>query len=277
MHAAYLDLPDDIKARLVMGVGAMFDFHAGQVSRAPKALRRTGLEWTWRLAIEPRRMAARYLLGNPAFLMRAARNALAKPTRPAMPLWKRALDLSVSATALAVFAPVFLGVALAVGTTSKGPILFRQTRVGLNGKTFTMLKFRSMHSAPVGKPLQSDRNGICFKQKDDPRVTAVGRVLRRYSLDELPQILNVLRGEMSLVGPRPALPQEVAAYPPQALKRLESVPGLTGIWQVSGRADVSFEQMIQMDLAYKRSRSLLLDLLLIAATARAVLGGRGAY
>jgi lipopolysaccharide/colanic/teichoic acid biosynthesis glycosyltransferase len=123
----------------------------------------------------------------------------------------------------------------------------------------------------------SDRAGICFKAKDDPRVTRVGRLLRRTSFDELPQLWNVLTGEMSLVGPRPALPEEVAAYPARALGRLAVRPGLTGVWQVSGRADVGFDAMIEMDLDYVRSHSLRRDIGLILATFRAVIAGRGAY
>lgn len=123
----------------------------------------------------------------------------------------------------------------------------------------------------------SDREGVCFKAKNDPRVTRVGKVLRRFSLDELPQIFNVLKGDMSLVGPRPALPEEVAAYPEQALERLQVRPGITGLWQVSGRAGIGFDRMIELDTAYVRSRSLFLNLILIAMTARAVVSGRGAY
>jgi lipopolysaccharide/colanic/teichoic acid biosynthesis glycosyltransferase len=144
-----------------------------------------------------------------------------------------------------------------------------------------MIKFRSMHTDAEERRAtllaQSDRDGVCFKSRHDPRVTRVGRLLRRASLDELPQLFNVLRGDMAMVGPRPGLPEEVAAYPARAMARLAVKPGITGIWQVSGRADVGFEQMIDMDLAYVRSRSLLLDLMLMALTVRAVVGGRGAY
>lgn len=124
---------------------------------------------------------------------------------------------------------------------------------------------------------QSDRAGVCFKAKDDPRITRIGRFLRRYSIDELPQIFNVLLGNMSIVGPRPGLPSEVATYSDHAKKRLDTKPGLTGLWQVSGRADIGFDQMIEMDLAYARSRSAMLDIMIIGLTLRAVLTGRGAY
>ena len=272
-----------IDARLVMGVGALFDFEAGMVPRAPKVLRRTGLEWGWRLAVEPRRMFGRYVIGNPLFVARAAVESLRAPApvRAAMPLGKRLLDVTVASAAILSLTPVLAATALAVKSTSRGPVLFRQTRVGLDGRKFTMLKFRSMHVDAEARRAallsQSERDSVCFKMKKDPRLTSVGGFIRRYSLDELPQLLNVLRGDMSLVGPRPALPEEVAAYPTHALRRLQAVPGITGIWQVSGRAEVPFGRMVAMDVAYIRSKSVAFDLLLLGRTARAVIAGRGAY
>jgi exopolysaccharide biosynthesis WecB/TagA/CpsF family protein len=272
-----------LRARLAMGVGALLDFEAGVVPRAPKALRRAGLEWTWRLAQEPRRMFARYVLGNPAFVARTALAALrTRSLRPApMPPAKRALDLIAATTALAVLSPLLIATALAVRLTSPGPVLFRQERVGLDGRRFVMVKFRSMHVDAEARRnallARSERDAICFKMRDDPRLTPVGAFIRRYSIDELPQLWNVIRGDMSMVGPRPALPQEVAAYPGGALRRLRAVPGITGIWQVSGRAEVPFGRMVAMDVAYIRSRSVLLDLKILALTARAVIAGRGAY
>jgi lipopolysaccharide/colanic/teichoic acid biosynthesis glycosyltransferase len=164
---------------------------------------------------------------------------------------------------------------------SRGPVLFRQVRVGRNGEPFEMLKFRSMYQDAEARraavEAASDRVGLCFKARHDPRITRVGRILRRFSIDELPQIVNVLRGDMAIVGPRPALPSEVAAYPPRALARLAVPPGITGLWQVSGRAEIGFEKMIDMDLSYATRPSLIMDILLIGLTFRAVLGGRGAY
>lgn len=265
--------------RLVMGVGAQFDFHSGRVSRAPKFLRRIGAEWVWRLAIEPRRMAKRYLLGNPVFIGRALRQAVARIDAGA--IIKRGFDIFVSATALAVLSPLLLATAAAIRLESPGKILFQQTRVGRDGKPFRIFKFRSMYRDAEARRAalldQSDREGICFKSRNDPRVTRVGHWIRRFSVDELPQILNVLRGEMSVVGPRPALPEEVAAYPERAKGRLAVKPGITGLWQVSGRADIGFDKMIDMDLAYARARSIWLDIAILALTARAVLSGRGAY
>ena len=272
-----------MNAQLVMGVGALFDFEAGSVERAPEALRKLGLEWTWRLAMEPRRMASRYLIGNFTFVARAVGNALRtpKPVAEAMPRSKRALDIVVAGGALLTLLPVFAASALAIKATSRGPVLFRQQRVGLNGQRFEILKFRSMHMDAEARRTallkDSERDSVCFKMKKDPRLTPVGGFIRRFSIDELPQLWNVLRGDMSIVGPRPALPEEVAAYPTNALRRLSGVPGLTGLWQVSGRAEIGFERMVAIDIAYLGSKSLLLDMLLIGLTARAVLGGRGAY
>ncbi|GAA6208192.1 hypothetical protein NBRC116601_14850 [Cognatishimia sp. WU-CL00825] len=265
--------------RIALAVGGLFDFWAGNVRRAPKPVRAAKLEWAWRLAMEPRRMAKRYLIGNVTFLGRAAKSA--HQTLDRFAVVKRVMDITLSAAALAVLGPLLLLLMLAIKLESRGPALFKQVRVGQNGDRFTLYKLRSMYSDAEARRADllstSDRNGICFKSKQDPRVTRIGRVMRRYSLDELPQIFNVLRGEMSVVGPRPALPEEVAAYPAHALGRLAAKPGLTGLWQVSGRADIGFEQMVDMDLAYSKSKSLLLDVLLISLTFRAIWSGRGAY
>ncbi|KIN64489.1 Glycosyl transferase, WecB/TagA/CpsF family [Sulfitobacter noctilucicola] len=272
-NAPYLD------ADLTMGVGAALDFFAGNVVRAPAWVRKAKSEWVWRLAMEPRRLAKRYLEGNFSFLARAAKQSMATWTPASVA--KRLLDITVALCALVLLSPILLLTALAIKTESKGPALFTQTRVGKDGRPFTMIKFRSMVSdaeALRSSVLeQSDRDGICFKSKSDPRITRVGRFIRRTSIDELPQILNVLRGQMSIVGPRPALPCEVEVYPQRALGRLAVKPGITGVWQVSGRADVSFDQMVEMDLAYASSRSVLLDVILICMTFRAVISGRGAH
>ncbi|MGF1551338.1 MAG: WecB/TagA/CpsF family glycosyltransferase [Paracoccaceae bacterium] len=272
-----------LSARLAIGVGAQFDFWSGRVARAPARLRRSGFEWAYRLALEPRRLFARYVLGNPLFVARALKHAVLWRLARLDPAetGKRALDLAVAGAALAALSPLFLLAALAIRTESPGPVFFRQTRVGRDGRHFRIFKFRSMHADAETRRAallaESDRAGVCFKARRDPRVTRVGRWLRRFSLDELPQLLNVVIGDMSVVGPRPALPEEVAAYPVHALGRLVVRPGLTGLWQVSGRADVDFDRMVAMDVAYARSRSILLDLSLMALTFRAVLGGRGAY
>ncbi|MCP1199061.1 WecB/TagA/CpsF family glycosyltransferase [Notoacmeibacter sp. MSK16QG-6] len=271
-----------LDASLVMGVGAQFDFWSGRVRRAPPAFRKARLEWAWRLALEPRRMAKRYLIGNVTFIVRAGVEALRhRAIGRSSALQNRALDLIVAGAGLLLLAPLLAAIAIAIKTSSPGPVLFRQTRIGENGQAFEVLKFRTMYvdaEKRRGDVLGlTDRRGICFKAKNDPRITRIGRLLRRYSLDELPQLFNVLKGQMSAVGPRPALPSEVAAYPPEALERLACKPGLTGVWQVSGRAEIGFEKMVDMDVAYVRSKSVFLDIALLALTVRAVFTGRGAY
>lgn len=198
-----------------------------------------------------------------------------------VPRSKRVLDIALLLLGLPLALPVILTIIILQKLTTRGPIFFRQHRVGQNGRVFSMLKFRSMHvdaEARLAEVRQdSNRNGICFKHKDDPRVTMLGRFLRRSSLDELPQLWNVLRGEMSLVGPRPALPQEVAEYPDHAMGRLAGLPGLTGLWQISGRADLDFDQMVELDLLYLQNVSVATDLRILMGTFGAVFTGRGAY
>ena len=194
---------------------------------------------------------------------------------------KRGLDIFLIIMALPVLVLVFATIALAVRTTSYGPAFFVQKRIGRGGLPFGMIKFRSMYTNAEQRRAEvlgsSDRAGLCFKSKDDPRITPFGKILRRSSLDELPQLINVFRGQMSLVGPRPALPQEVAEYPDAALERLRVLPGITGAWQVAGRADLGFDEMIALDVAYVRHASLSMDLRILAQTFGAVASGRGAY
>jgi len=177
--------------------------------------------------------------------------------------------------------PVLTLVGVLVKASSPGPILFQQKRIGARGEPFDMLKFRTMvvgAEAHLDSLVEGhDGNEVLFKKRDDPRVTKVGRVLRRYSLDELPQLFNVLRGGMSLVGPRPPLPSEVEKYESDAVRRLRVKPGMTGLWQVSGRSNLSWEESLRLDLRYVDNWSLVLDLQILWRTARAVLGGNGAY
>ncbi len=268
-----------LNAGLTMGVGAAFDFFAGHVVRAPSWVRKARFEWAWRLALEPRRLASRYLIGNGTFLARAAVNALRQT--PGIAIARRVLDVSIAGTSLITLAPLFATIALAIKLDSPGSVIFKQTRIGQNGKPFKIYKFRSMGRDAEAQSAElrhtSDREGICFKSRTDPRITRIGKFIRRYSLDELPQLFNVLRGDMAIVGPRPALPSEVAKYPLRAMDRLTVKPGITGIWQVSGRADIGFDQMVDMDLAYASSRTLLLDIVLIFMTFHAVVSGRGAH
>jgi exopolysaccharide biosynthesis polyprenyl glycosylphosphotransferase len=194
---------------------------------------------------------------------------------------KRAFDIVVAGLALLVIAPIAAVIALAIKLDSRGPVIFRQRRVGREGSTFQVRKFRTMVADAEQRLVElRDRNeadGPLFKLKADPRVTRVGRILRKTSLDELPQLVNVLRGEMSIVGPRPALPDEVLAWEPQLHDRLRVRPGITGMWQVSGRSDSSFSDYTRLDLYYVDNWSLVTDLLIVLKTIPVVLFGRGAY
>jgi len=194
---------------------------------------------------------------------------------------KRSLDLVVALLGMLLMIPLFLLIGLAIKLDSPGPILFTQTRVGQGGRKFPIYKFRSMRQgAEEEKGKLADLNevrGPVFKMRDDPRRTRVGRVLRRWSLDELPQLYNVLRGEMSLVGPRPATPDEVAQYEDWHLKRLAVRPGMTGLWQVSGRSELPFDEMVLLDIYYVENWSLALDVKILLRTVPKWLSGEGAY
>nr|WP_310376814.1 sugar transferase [Catenuloplanes atrovinosus] len=194
---------------------------------------------------------------------------------------KEIVDRAGAAVLLLAGAPLMLLLAVAVRLTSPGPVLFRQVRVGRDGREFLMYKFRSMYPDAEARLAElrhlNEHDGVLFKIRDDPRVTPVGRWLRRLSLDELPQLLNVLRGEMSLVGPRPPLPAEVAAYPDDARRRLVVKPGMTGLWQVSGRSDLTWDEAVRLDLSYVENWSLSLDLTILLRTVAVVARSSGAY
>jgi exopolysaccharide biosynthesis polyprenyl glycosylphosphotransferase len=194
---------------------------------------------------------------------------------------KGTFDKVVALTALIMLAPLMACVALAVRLSDGGPALFRQTRVGRDERLFTVYKFRTMVSdAEKQKSMlqaQNEGNGLLFKIRDDPRITPIGAWLRRYSLDELPQLLNVLKGDMSLVGPRPALSAEAAEYDYYVRRRLAVKPGVTGLWQVSGRSDLSWEEAVRLDVRYVEQWSLMLDLQILWKTWSAVIRGSGAY
>lgn len=200
---------------------------------------------------------------------------------PSRTIAKAALDRGLGTFLLLIAAPVIAVAALAVRLSSPGPAFYRQTRVGVDGRTFTLWKLRSMYLDADARReaylAHTDRDGPMFKMRKDPRVTTVGRVLRRYSIDELPQLWNVVTGDMSLVGPRPPLESEVATYADHVHRRLHVRPGLTGLWQVSGRADLSWEESVRLDLRYVDNWSLAMDLLILWKTFRAVVGGSGAY
>jgi lipopolysaccharide/colanic/teichoic acid biosynthesis glycosyltransferase len=192
------------------------------------------------------------------------------------------MDIFCSAMLLLLLVPGFIITGLAVKLTSPGPILFWQKRVGLNGRFFELPKFRSMVIDAEEKKagilsLNERKDGIAFKMHNDPRVTAVGRVIRRFSIDETPQLWNVLRGEMSLVGPRPPIPEEVALYSHKERQRLSVKPGLTCLWQIQGRGDLSFTHQVELDLHYIQIKSIWVDIRILLKTIPAVVLGKGAY
>jgi exopolysaccharide biosynthesis polyprenyl glycosylphosphotransferase len=194
---------------------------------------------------------------------------------------KRVFDVLFSAVALVVTAPILALSALAIKLTSAGPVFYRADRVGIEGTSFSMFKFRTMIQ-DADKQLEvlrsaNETDGLLFKIRNDPRVTPIGRLLRKFSIDELPQFLNVLRGEMSVVGPRPPLQCEVEEYDPEVSRRLLVKPGITGLWQVSGRSDLSWDESVRLDLSYVDNWSMVGDLLIVAKTVVAVLGREGAY
>jgi exopolysaccharide biosynthesis WecB/TagA/CpsF family protein len=295
-----------INANVIVGVGGLFDFYSGRISRAPLWMRESGLEWIWRLRQEPGRMWRRYVIGNPLFLWRCwhehkflqkqipfAWHSTAAHSRSAlrrMGWWmqraryggtKRCFDIVGSGLGLLALSPLLALIALAIKLESPGPVFFSQQRVGFEGKRFRMWKFRSMFIDAEARRAAllsaSDRSGAHFKMKHDPRITKMGRVIRRASIDELPQLFNVFLGSMSIVGPRPNMESEVSRYRMDEFGRLDSKPGITCIWQVSGRAEVPWEQQVQMDLDYVYAPSIGSDFRLIAKTLPAILSGRGAY
>ena len=194
---------------------------------------------------------------------------------------KRGMDIVGASVLLVVVSPLLLLAGIAVVLTSSGGPIFACERIGRDGRRFTMYKIRSMVQGADGLRSRyqgaNERSGPIFKMRRDPRTTRVGRVLRKLSIDELPQLVNVLRGEMSLVGPRPPLPAEYATYGTREKQRLLMTPGMTGIWQVSGRSEIDFDEWVAMDLEYITTWSLRLDLKLLLLTIPAVVSGRGAY
>lgn len=195
---------------------------------------------------------------------------------------KRLIDILGSVIGILLASPIFIVVAVLIKLEDpKGPVFFHQIRIGKDGVPFRMHKFRSMVTNAEklldGLLDQNEVSGHMFKLKKDPRVTRIGQVIRKFSIDELPQLWNVLKGDMSLVGPRPALPREVMNYSAYHRLRLKVIPGCTGLWQVSGRSNLNFEQMVELDLKYISKRSLWLDLLIILKTFRVLLGSKDAY
>ncbi|CAM2079628.1 MAG: Exopolysaccharide biosynthesis polyprenyl glycosylphosphotransferase [uncultured Clostridium sp.] len=194
---------------------------------------------------------------------------------------KRVIDVVCSFVGVLVLSPLFVVIAIIIKFTSKGPVFFSQKRVGRDGKEFKMYKFRSMvvNAEELKEKLaaQNEMSGPMFKMKDDPRVTKVGKFIRKTSIDELPQLLNVLKGDMSLVGPRPSLPKEVAQFEDWMYRRLEVKPGLTCYWQVSGRNNIDFEDWMKLDIKYVDERNLWIDIKLIFKTVGVLFGDKNAH
>jgi lipopolysaccharide/colanic/teichoic acid biosynthesis glycosyltransferase len=195
---------------------------------------------------------------------------------------KRTVDIIAAIALIFALSPVLVITVIAIKLDSVGAVIFKQQRVGKDGRHFDFFKFRSMKINSVlsdadRKAMNESKDGVIFKMKRDPRITRVGRVIRKFSIDELPQLFNVLIGDMSLVGPRPPLPKEVAQYTLEERKRLHVIPGITCIWQVSGRSDIPFRQQVELDKEYIKSRSLWKDFVILLRTIPAVLTGKGAY
>lgn len=275
-----------LHAPVVLGVGGLLDFVSGRIPRAPDWMRKSGTEWMYRLRCEPRRMWQRYLVGNVTFTLNAAKYALNQRKRKLAKsidrAAARAMDIGASLAGMLCLSPVLIGTALAVRLESKGPALYRQVRIGEDGKPFEILKFRSMRiDGPTQAQLSQQKHdrddGVTFKLKQDPRITRVGRFIRKSSIDELPQLWNVLKGDMSLVGPRPALPVEVEKYSSVERRRLRGKPGITCFWQIMGRADLPFDRQVVLDVAYLQKRTVWMDIAILLRTPIAVLTARGAY
>ncbi len=304
-----------LDTHIAMGVGGLFDFYSGNTQRAPRWVREIGMEWSWRILQEPGRMWKRYVIGNPLFLYRVMKFAKAnrikaevlaeddveiklpenrsyitklmrkfmwKVSFRSQTIAKRVFDIIVSSCAIVASSPLMLITALAIKTESKGPVLFNQVRIGKNGIPFKLWKFRSMYIDAEERKKDLLKNnemqgGVLFKMRKDPRITRTGRIIRKTSIDELPQLWNVLIGEMSLVGPRPCLPAEAENYSSSDRYRLIGTPGITCIWQISGRSDIPFERQVQMDVEYINKSSIKNDISILIKTIPAVITGRGAY
>ena len=354
------ELRDFLPTTWFLGLGGSLSMVSGELPRAPGWMQKMGLEWTYRLLLEPRRLFKRYIVHGLPFALRlfghslwhrlsrkrdhtvvddnmltessaivaetetvatvpdqmrgemlndeTRRKVLRRYQALGAGAWrrwrhdwrfhfkklswvmlltganliKRLIDVAGSLIVLILFSPILMLIALLIKLESPGPVFFKQIRVGKWGRTFELYKFRSMHrDAEFKKEGLLAKNemagGVIFKIKSDPRITRFGRLLRRYSIDELPQLFNVFRGEMSLVGPRPPVPSEVTMYSLAERQRLDVIPGITCIWQVSGRSEIPFEKQVELDIAYIESQSLWLDIKLLLKTLPSVLIGRGAY
>lgn len=300
-----------LATKVNFAVGGLFEFYSNNIPRAPKSLRKLKLEWGWRLLQEPKRMWKRYLIGNLVYLQRIFFASMVTNLSPqrsqadarVIPkginfqayiaskkqyfrnrfdtVTRRLFDLTVSSLALMVMLPFLPVVAALIKIDSKGPVFFAQKRIGAHGKTFYMYKLRSMYQDAEARlaevmHLNEKSDGIMFKVKNDPRITPLGRILRKFSIDELPQFWNVFKGDMSIVGPRPPLHREVKQYLLPYLDRLSVKPGLTSDWVLQGRNALSFEEQAVLDIDYTFSTSVFNDIKILLKTIPVVLTGKGA-
>ncbi|MCD9529736.1 WecB/TagA/CpsF family glycosyltransferase [Photobacterium carnosum] len=267
-----------LSVNIVICVGGMFDFYAGKVRRAPLLIRQVGFEWLYRLYQEPKRLWNRYVVGNANFIFWNVSHAL-DIRMFCLNFLSRTIDVVISLIALMIWAPFHTILYCLLFITERKNPIFKQVRVGKNGQRFTMYKYTTMDNNIILDEEEFKRyvsDGIRYKNKLDPRITKFGFWLRKFSVDEIPQFLNVLKGEMKLVGPRPALEKEVEKYTQVHKLRLLIKPGMTGLWQISGRSELSCNKQFELDLHYVVTRNIMLDLLILIKTVPAVLSARGA-
>ncbi len=300
-----------LSTKINLAVGGLFDYYSGRIPRAPLWMRQRGIEWVWRLIQEPKRLFKRYVIGNPIFVYRIRQHHkikhqvkqqfsllddkqianMKRRTQLKVLAWridrwlhdaiKRATDIIGSICALSLLLPLLPLLAIVIKLDSPGPIFFGQIRAGVRGRPFRLWKLRTMciDAEAQRAKLESQnemQGGVTFKMKNDPRITRVGRVLRKYSLDELPQLWNVLLGDMALVGPRPALHSEIQQYTLAQRNRLDVKPGLTSDWVIAGRNSIPFERQAELDTDYVYHRSFWRDLNLLIKTLPALISGKGA-
>lgn len=262
----------------LLPIGAAFDFCSEKKKRCPVLLQEWGLEWAYRFWQEPHRLLGRTLLTNTKMVF----YSIIYKEEPNVPVWKRLMDLALASLGLLVTLPILLICSFLIWWEDGFCPIYSQVRIGKDGKPFVFYKLRSMvpsaenYQEPL-KDLNEYKDGIPFKVSNDPRITRVGKFLRRWSLDELPQLWNVLIGDMSLVGPRPPLPKEASFYSEYQLKRLGVTPGITGIWQISAREKRCFDQQVKYDLEYISTQSPKKDIEIITKTIPRVISGDGAH
>lgn len=270
-----------LKGKKVLTVGAAFDFLSEEKKRAPQLFRKFGMEWSYRLCQEPKRLFKRYVWGN-AYLLYITMVYMMKHQNRYYEPFKRFLDAIASSFLLVLTSPLLFLAGLGILLIDGRPIIYTQLRMGKNKIPFNFYKFRTMHngSENLQNALEEQNEmegGIIFKIEKDPRITKFGRLLRRWSIDELPQLVNVLQGKMSLVGPRPPIVRETKKYSKEQMEKFVVTPGITGIWQVSGRSLLPFKEQVNLDLKYIKERSLLLDLKILLKTIPTIISGKGAY